>query len=52
MLLAHPEKNSLNAHLARSAKEKFESNGTTVELVDLYREHSIRLNEALTTPNV
>lgn len=38
ILLAHPEKNSLNAQLARSAQERLEWNGNSVELVDLYRE--------------
>jgi NAD(P)H dehydrogenase (quinone) len=38
ILLAHPEKNSLNAQLAQSAQERLERNGNSVELVDLYRD--------------
>lgn len=38
ILLAHPEKDSLNAQLARTAHARLERYGNTVELVDLYRE--------------
>ncbi|WP_146147817.1 NAD(P)H-dependent oxidoreductase [Phyllobacterium sophorae] len=60
ILLAHPEKNSLNVQLARSAQEKLKWNGNSVELVDLYREafdpleaehhYAKRLNEAFFSP--
>jgi NAD(P)H dehydrogenase (quinone) len=38
ILLAHPEENSLSAQLARVAQDSLERRGSTVELVDLYRE--------------
>lgn len=36
IVLAHPEKNSLNAQLAGAARERFACGGNTVEVLDLY----------------
>lgn len=38
IVLAHPEEQSFNAQLAGTAKARFEAQGHTVEIIDLYRD--------------
>lgn len=38
IVLAHPEERSFNAQMARVAKQTFEAQGHTAEIIDLYRD--------------